>query len=561
MDSLNLEDESAYISETSHLNTNKLPYKYKYQSESENSSLSSLKKEFHLSNPIFTEMINFNLSKDDILYELSISYKNEKWIINRSLLEIKNLINSLQNLKYVFFNENYFKNLSITTNSNIKEINKNILNFLRYINYRCDILSNIITRDFFEFNKCSEPNELLNIIKRENLEQIFNFKIEESDMTLSNYIYDSDTGLLILGLEDVSYLSRIGRFWTLIDYEILGNLFVFQRVFDSESRPYFRKLIFKNFDARVSKLDLNLQHNKIFVGLENGAVQIFNINKIDKNMNSKPSKPSSNMNELSSQEEKIIAINEGNNFRYLNDRITGLQCYLDFLFISNRENKLIILNYSQITPVIKFNGSLKKRIMGKGHINDIKIDSNLKKLFVITVTDKILIYDIITCNKFNTNSESTLDVKIEFFHEIDTSGNIKNTFIKGNSIFIALENKIQIFNLGNNNLLNKDKQVEIKENLIPLDGSLEEGISYSSKFVKLEYFSFISAVCFFTDMKLIILGLVNGTILALNSRSIEVIFAKKISEHQIKNLILLEENYIVIAGDEKGNVFFFKFGI
>jgi hypothetical protein len=554
MDSLNLEDESAYISETSQLNVNKLPYKY----ESENSSQSNIKKEFNLSNPIFTEMINFNLSKDDIIYELSITYKNEKWTINRSLSEIKNLINSLQNLKYVFFNENYFKNLSITSNTNIKEINKSILNFLRYINYRCDILSNVITRDFFDFNKCSEPHELLNVIKRDNLDQIFNFKIEESDMTMSNFIYDSETGLLIIGLEDVSYLSRIGRFWTLIDYEILGNLFVFQRVFDNENRPYFRKLILKNFDARVSKLELNLQHNKIFVGLENGAVQIFNINKIDRNSHSKPSSQS---NDLPTYEEKIIAINEGNNFRYLNDRITGLQCYLDFLFISNKENKLIILDYCQSTPEIKFNGSLKKRISGKGHINEIKIDSNLKKLFVITITDKILIYDIVTCNKFNTNSESTLDVKIEFYHEIDTSGNIKNTFIKGTSIFIALENKIQIFNLGNPNLLSKDKQVEINENLIPLDGSLQEGISYSSKFVKLDYFTFISAVCFFTDMKLIILGLVNGTILALNSRSVEVIFARKISEHPIKNLILLEENYIVIAGDEKGNVFFFKFGI
>ncbi len=71
MDSLNLEDESAYISEISQLNTNKLLYKY--QGDSENSGLLSSKKEFHLSNPIITEKINFNLSKDDILYQLRIN--------------------------------------------------------------------------------------------------------------------------------------------------------------------------------------------------------------------------------------------------------------------------------------------------------------------------------------------------------------------------------------------------------------------------------------------------------------------------------------------------------
>jgi hypothetical protein len=535
MEYLNLDDEAIGLNEN--------------ESNSDNNiNKNNEKGKFSLSNPIFTEMINFTLINDDIEYEFQITYKNEKWMIKRNLSEIKNLIVTLQNLKYIFISENYFKNISISSyekNQNIKEININILNFLRYINYRFDLLSNVVTRDFFSFDKSTEPEEILNLVKRDNIEQIFNFKIEESDMTLSDFSYDSELGLLVIALEDLSYMSRIGRFWSLVDYEILGNCFIFQRVFDKDNQPYFRKFIAKNFDARVSKIEMNKSHNKIYVGLENGAIQIFNISIVEPNKYKK----------TTTVLEKIIAITEGNNFRYLSDRITGFATYSDFLFISSKENKIIIVDINTSIPDVKFNGSIKKRIYGKGYLADLKIDENLKKLFLVTITDKILIYDIILINKFS-DTETSVDIKIEFLNEIDTISNIKDAFIKGFSLFVALENKIQIFNLNTNGKNNKDN-----DNLIPLDGSLPDGISYSSKYIKFDYANYISAICYFTDMKLIMLGLINGSIIAFNSRSIEIIFAKKISEHPIKKLILLEENYIIIAGDEKGNVYFFKFGI
>ncbi len=144
-------------------------------------------------------------------------------------------------------------------------------------------MSNVICREFFDFSKSTNSEDLLNSLKRENLELVFNFKVEELDLTMSDFLYDSELGLLIVGLEDLSYFTRIGRFWSLIDYEVLGNFYVFQRVFDKEKRPYFRKCIVKNFDARLSKLELNPLNNKIYLGMENGAIQIFNINIIDKN--------------------------------------------------------------------------------------------------------------------------------------------------------------------------------------------------------------------------------------------------------------------------------------
>jgi hypothetical protein len=527
MENFNLEENIIHSQETCNLLINDI--------NSSNSSISDQNKLFYLSHPIHTEMVNFNLIKEEVHYEFKIVFRDEKWLIKKTLTEIKNLIKSLINLKYVFVNESYFQSLDL---SNLKEINLNIINFLRYINYRCDIMSHIICRDFFEFSKSLDPEEVTNSIKKENFELVFNFKVEESDMTMSDFLYDSDLGLLMLGLEDLSYFTRIGRFWSLIDYEILGNFYVFQRVFDNQKRPYFRKCIIKNFDTRVSKIELCSDKNKIYLGLENGVIQIFNINIINKSQNI----------ELN---EKIIAINEGNHFKYLTERVTGIQTYLDFLFISSKDNKLLILDISQSIPLIKFNGSLKKRIAGKGHICSIKIEQQIKKLFVLTITNKILIFDIVVNSTF-IDTESSNEIKIEFFNEIDASSNIKNMFVKNSSIFLALEDKINIYSW------NKENQLLLNE--FPLDGSLKDNLSYSSKYVRVNYLNYISSISYFTDMKLFVLGLIDGTILTLNSRSLEVSFAKKVTDHPIRKFILLEENYIIIAGDERGNIFFFKLG-
>ena len=45
-------------------------------------------KSFHLSNPIFTEMLNFSTDKDEVYYEFKIAFKDEKWVIKRNLTEI-----------------------------------------------------------------------------------------------------------------------------------------------------------------------------------------------------------------------------------------------------------------------------------------------------------------------------------------------------------------------------------------------------------------------------------------------------------------------------------------
>ena len=233
------------------------------------------KKEFSLSNPIFTEMLNFIVEQNEIIYKFQLSFKSEKWIINRTLSEIKNLIKTLQNLNYSYLPETIFtsKFSNIKTEKSIKEINIYILQFLRYINYRFDILSNIITKEFFSFGEIKNEEiiqDLKNQIAKENLVQIYNFKLGESiEMTMTDFLYDSELGILLISLEDISFFSHLGRFWSLIDYEILGNFIIYQRVFDNKNKPYFKRLLFKSFDSRATKIIINAE--KIFLGMDNGA--------------------------------------------------------------------------------------------------------------------------------------------------------------------------------------------------------------------------------------------------------------------------------------------------
>lgn len=593
--------------------------------------------DFVLSNPLKTEITNFSVKNSELEFEIEIMYKAEKWKLIKKLSEILSLIKNLKSENFVFLNESYFirdldyyyEDLDLRDSALVSQINENVKKLLNYINYRYDVLLSNNTKEFFKVNSFPFNPEFTKILKAENLEQIFNFQIEASDMTLSDFAYSSELGLLVLGLEDCSVLSTIGRFWSLIDYEVLGSVLFYQRVYDVNNKPYFRKITVKSFDARVTKILVSLEQNKIYVGLDNGTIQVFQINVINKanktqnqikngnNISNTPnndinrrnsageekinynsdeethiknennklleihstnnSTTNNNENNNAEHDEKIIVINEGVIFKPLVERITGLDLFHNFLFISSKDNKLVILDVTYSKPELRFNGSLKKRMEGKGHIKDIFVDKKTKNLFVITVTDKVLIYKLSVFAK--GQSESQMDIRIEFTSEINTIDNIKNYFLGNFNFFIATENKIQVcdlkkinnlsnsnnninsslngVNVSNNNVLGEDS------NIIPFDGSLDDGISISSKFVSLDYAkgNSITAISYFCDMKLIILGLNNGNLIAVSSKSLEVIFAKKISENAIQKMILLEENYVVIISDERGNVFFYQFGI
>lgn len=556
--------------------------------------------DFTLSNPLKAELINYSIKNDELEFEIQIAYKAEKWKLYKKLPDIIDLIRNLRNENFTFLNEAYFLkeldyfDIDLSDSGLIKVISNNISSLLNYLNYRYDVLLSSHTNEFFKLKNLNFNDELTKILKGENLEQIYTFQIDNSDMTLSDFSYDSSIGLLVLGLEDVSILSTIGRFWSLIDYEILGSVLLYQRVYDQNNKPYFRKIIIKSFDARVTKIFISKEQNKIYVGLDNGTIQVFLINMIEKKsrkvqnenenlntsnfsdeethiknennklfeiQNNSNAKPTCDNNQ-SNIDSSIIVINEGVIFKPLTERITGLTIHNNFLFISSKDNKLVILDVTNNKPELRFNGSLKKRIEGKGYIKEIFIDKKTCNLFIITITDKVLIYKINVLNKLKEDS-SLQDVKIEFLNEINTIDNIRDYFLGNFNLFVATENKIQVCDLKKiKEISNSSLSSGEESNIIPFDGSLDEGISISSKYIKFDYSqgNYITSLSYFCDMKLIILGSSNGNLVGVSSKSLEIIFSKKISDSALTKMILLEENYVVIISDEKGNIFFYQFG-
>ncbi len=151
--------------------------------------------DFILSNPLKTEITNFNIKNDELEFEIEIMYKAEKWKLIKKLSEIIFLIKNLKSENFAFLNEAYFikdldyyyQDLDLRNSAVISKINEHVKKLLNYINYRYDVLLSNNTKDFFKINTFPFNSQFNKILKAENLEQIFNFQIEASDMTLSDF--------------------------------------------------------------------------------------------------------------------------------------------------------------------------------------------------------------------------------------------------------------------------------------------------------------------------------------------------------------------------------------
>lgn len=528
-------------------------------------------KEIIFSNPINTEILDIEFdqyNRNELKILLKVSFGNKKIEIWKSLNEIKIFFETLKKMNFSLLPTLSDILDKFSNNNNKKELIDQFSIMFKYLNYRFDILSTDVANHFFTLtdknNKTDnflneeeyfiEPNhnhnensnfnynkEIIELSLKETLDLTYSFKLDDNDMTLSDFVYNTELGLLAITFEDKSILSSIGRFWSLVDYEVLGSLYVYQRLFSAERKPYFKRILVKNFDTRVSKVEFSLLSNKLIIGLENGVVQLFNIKYV---------KQIKNM--LDEDEERIFNINEGNNFHYLKERITGLAMYDEYLIVVSRDNKLIIVDIFSRILEVKFNGSLSKRIEGKGYICGIIVDERSKMLLMRTITNKIIIYDIITEDIIDFDNKTKSEIKINFKQDIETPKNIKNFHFSKLNLYVALDDMVIIYAINNGQLT--------ETNRIPFNGTIDSSVSYSAKYLKLDYRSYISAVNYYTAQKLLVVGLCNGVIIAINTRSMEVIYSRFIESSPITKLQLLDDNGIIIKSNELGSINFFKFG-
>jgi hypothetical protein len=478
-------------------------------------------------------------------FNIEISFENDKYIRESSLNDLKDYLLNIRALKFTFLppfqrlEQNLFFNISEN------EITLKIQNILNYLSCRNDILNCPLSKTFFNFEMCGNFSKLIKYIKKDIFEINFQFNAKSTTgvineeairkgFNLSDMYFDNDSGLLILGYSDNSILSAIGKFWSIIESDILGKVVIYQRQFDTNDKAFFTQKIFKNFDVRISKVSINKNVNKILIGFENGTIQLFNINYID------------NIRKTSS---KLIAVTEGIKFKYLNDRISSFFSIDEYTFISSFENKIMVIKFDleiqSTDPLIALNASARKRMEGKGIIRELKINENLGKLFIISNSRVVLIYNYKIV-------QDKGEVVISFHFMITYEDTIFSTYLCDSILFTCFKNVICYSNI---------EKGEVEKYNIMIELSDKNNLkNYSSNYLSIGYQNSIKCLLYLNKLNYIILGLESGTLLILNNKSYEIIYAKRLSTEPIIKLDFIEEQKIIVTSDNLGTIFFITIG-
>ena len=486
---------------------------------------------------------DFNMNNKT--FNIEICFENDKYTRESSLNDLKDYLLNIRALKFTFLPPFQRLEQNLFFNVSENEIKLKIQNILNYLSCRNDILNCPLSKTFFNFEMCGNFSKLIKHIKKDIFEINFQFNAKSSTgvineeairkgFNLSDMCFDNDSGLLILGYSDNSILSAIGKFWSIIESDILGKVVIYQRQFDTNDKAFFTQKIFKNFDVRISKVSINKNVNKILIGFENGTIQLFNINYIN------------NIRKTSS---KLIAVTDGIKFKYLNDRISSFFSIDEYTFISSFENKIMVIKFDlemqSTDPLISLNASVRKRMEGKGIIRELKINENLGKLFVISNSRIVLIYNYKIV-------QDKGEVVISFHFMISYDDTIFSTYLCDSILFTCFKNVICYSNIEKGEVEKYNIMIELNDK-----NNLK---NYSSNYLSIGYQNSIKCLLYLNKINYIILGLESGTLLILNNRSYEIIFAKRLSTEPIIKLDFVEEQKIIVTSDNLGTIFFITIG-
>ena len=499
-------------------------------------------------NEINRKILNFILkdfNMNNKTFNIEVCFENDKYIRETSLNDLKDYLLNIRALKFTFLPPFLRLEQNLFFNINENEMKLKIQNILNYLSCRNDILNCPLSKTFFNYEMCGNFSKLIKYIKKDIFEINFQFNAKSTTgvineeairkgFNLSDMYFDNDSGLLILGYSDNSILSAIGKFWSIIESDILGKVVIYQRQFDTNDKAFFTQKIFKNFDVRISKVSINKNVNKILIGFENGTIQLFNINYID------------NIRKTSS---KLIAVTEGIKFKYLNDRISSFFSIDEYTFISNFENKIMVIKFDleiqSTDPLIALNASARKRMEGKGIIKELKINENLGKLFIISNSRVVLIYNYKII-------QDKGEVVISFHFMISYEDTIFSTYLCDSILFTCFKNVICYSNI---------EKGEVEKYNIMIELSDKNNLkNYSSNYLSIGYQNSIKCLLYLNKLNYIILGLESGTLLILNNKSYEIIYAKRLSTEPIIKLDFIEEQKIIVTSDNLGTIFFITIG-
>ena len=166
----------------------------------------------------------------------------------------------------------------------------------------------------------------------------------------------TNTGLLLLSYEDLSFTSTLAKFWNTTDTGIMGSIVVLQREYDVNYNPFFINKFTKNFGTRVSTIAYNTCDGVIYVGLENGITYTF----------------TAHIHTMGQQGDVTTQIKEGTRIKLFNERVISFAFLGCYVFVCGNVSQLAVLRVDdghKANANVFVNASIKKRIEGKGQLS------------------------------------------------------------------------------------------------------------------------------------------------------------------------------------------------
>jgi hypothetical protein len=471
----------------------------------------------HLNHPLIFEVFDVVSIHNEYKITLLIKHNNHNisnYYITFTSINLNNYLSSLHNLNFAF--------IPLTLDSLFDNANKYKLKLQKlctYLSTRYDILSSSISQLLFKLptSICFPLNpQLLFSITTVNETLSSNPKLPS--FTVSNIQYDTNTGLLLLSYEDLTFASTIGKFWNINDTDIMGSIVILQREYDGNFKPFFINKFTKNFDMRVSTIAYNNCDDVIYVGFENGITYTFIVDIHDMDNN-----------DTSTQ------IKEGTKMKLFNERVISFEFLGCYVFVCGNESKIAVFTLNESNKNVLVNASIQKRIEGKGQLNLMYIFKDNMKLYICTNTDLILVYDILS-NKMNNSQK---EIELSFHILIETQGKVKGIGFNGlNEVIIAVNNGIQV-----------DKE------MVMFNGKEQ---NEWGEFINVCYPNGVKCFCWFEKLQLLIFGLVSGVLFVINRKGWVLQYAMQITKWAIVYMVVIEETNVLVVGDEKGNCFFIQ---
>lgn len=230
--------------------------------------------------PSFSEKYVNNQTETFYQINITNTYSNQKWTLEKCFPDFTELENNLSSL---ISNVPTIEGKSLFKVSAYGELNKRqiyLKEFLKECLIRKDIVSNSYFADFLEISQHA-PEILYNAPT----------KLSEFDgipMGVKDFFYASKDNMLFVVLSDTNLSSRVDAYITNVNlpwesksetHISVGAFFAFKVTFDNKKGYKFEKVFAKSFPEQTGCISYDEESMTVIIGLSTGKIVLYRIEK------------------------------------------------------------------------------------------------------------------------------------------------------------------------------------------------------------------------------------------------------------------------------------------